>query len=306
MVGAKPSAGHVALEPLHDSATSHAPAAARQLWLVGANASAGHAALEPVQRSAMSQLPADARHSVVAAANVSAGHVMLVPSHRSERSQAPAEARHSVEAGATASAGQALLEPVHRSAASQGPAEARHSVVAGFITSAGHAASAPEQTSAWSHTPFAARQTVPLGNNAHAPPPLQVSSRQPSAVHSESGSVFALTGLHEPSDWPVFADAHAMQAPSHALSQHTPSTQEPLAHAKASVQDAPCAAFPADEPPQAERKQTTRREIGVRMKVMPCASEVDQPVVNIRRFPGLRAALERPPCSTRSASSPAR
>lgn len=92
--GAKPSAGHVLLEPVHDSATSQTPADARHITVEDANASTGHALLLPVQDSETSQRPTEGRHITVAAANPSAGHSKRVPSHVSATSQAPFTARH--------------------------------------------------------------------------------------------------------------------------------------------------------------------------------------------------------------------
>jgi len=59
------SVGHVALEPVHDSATSQSPAALRQTVALVASASTGHVALEPVHDSATSQSPTAARHTEV-------------------------------------------------------------------------------------------------------------------------------------------------------------------------------------------------------------------------------------------------
>src|SRR5262245_2391994 len=70
---ASASAGQDAEPPVHVSATSHWPAAARQTVDGGANASVGHAAAAPVQLSATSQTPVDARQTVDDDANASAG-----------------------------------------------------------------------------------------------------------------------------------------------------------------------------------------------------------------------------------------
>ena len=51
-----------------------------------------------------------------------------------------------------------------------------------------------------------------------------------SCVHSLRGWVPAVAGRHRPLAAPVSAPAHALQLPVHAVSQHTPSTQLPLAH----------------------------------------------------------------------------
>lgn len=62
-----------------------------------------------------------------------------------------------------------------------------------------------------------------------------------SALHSLSGSVPTLTGRHKPSLAPVLAEAHALQPPAQAFSQHTPSTQLPDTQASACVQAPPVA-----------------------------------------------------------------
>src|SRR5262245_2449405 len=77
--GADPSGGQVVDEPVHVSATSHAPFLVRQTVPDEAKASAGHAALEPVQFSATSHTPADARQTVVLDVNPSAGRAAREP-----------------------------------------------------------------------------------------------------------------------------------------------------------------------------------------------------------------------------------
>src|SRR5439155_1455176 len=61
-------------------------------------ASAGHAALDPVHNSAGSHSPAEARQSVVAGRKVSAGQAVLVPSQVSAASQSAAAARQTAPA----------------------------------------------------------------------------------------------------------------------------------------------------------------------------------------------------------------
>src|SRR5438552_700138 len=67
-VGANESAGHIALTPVQVSATSHSPAAARQLVVAGASASAGQLSAVPSQTSATSHALAAERHGVPAEA----------------------------------------------------------------------------------------------------------------------------------------------------------------------------------------------------------------------------------------------
>lgn len=77
-------------------------------------------------------------------------------------------------------------------------------------------------------------QVVPATQRRHAPAPLHEPSNPQLKVvscgHSLRGSVPALAGRHWPLAAPVSAAAHALQLPVHAVSQHTPSTQLPLAH----------------------------------------------------------------------------
>lgn len=128
--GRNASVGQSAVLPVHDSATSHTPAAARQVVVAGENWFVGHVAEEPVQVSATSHTPALGRHTVVPLANASGGHAALVPVQRSAGSQVPFPARHTVVFGKKTSAGHAAEFPVHVSAESQPPvAAARHTVV---------------------------------------------------------------------------------------------------------------------------------------------------------------------------------
>ncbi len=69
MLAAKPFGGQTADEPVHDSATSHGPADARQTNDVVAKPSGGQSGEEPVQLSATSQSPADERQTTVFEAN---------------------------------------------------------------------------------------------------------------------------------------------------------------------------------------------------------------------------------------------
>jgi len=129
-------------------------------------ASAGHVALEPVQFSATSHSPAAARHAVVADLKPSAGQLLLDPSQLSARSQIPAAARHCVPAGTFASLGQAALEPLHVSAASQLPAAARQTVVEDANPSVGQVPLVPVQLSATSHAPATGRHVTVLALKA--------------------------------------------------------------------------------------------------------------------------------------------
>jgi len=86
-------------------------------------------------------------------------------------------------------------------------------------------------------------QVVTAVHRRHAPAPSHMPSRPQlkvvSCVHSLPGSVPAVTGRHRPLAAPVIAPAHALQLPLHAVSQHTPSTQLPLAHSEPAPQTVP-------------------------------------------------------------------
>jgi hypothetical protein len=145
---------------------------------------------------------------VVAGWNASA-HSADAPSHTSSRSHSPRDGLHTLPAARIASGGQAAAAPSHVSSASHAPAALRHGMRAGTFTSPGHPADAPSQTSAKSHGPADGRHVVPDA-----------------------------TGAQTPSATPVIACVHAWQSlapPPHAELQHTPSTQNPLAHSAAAA-----------------------------------------------------------------------
>ena len=101
--------------PLHDSATSQGPAAARHE--VAALAKMGaQVAVVPSQMSATSQAPLAALQTVPVLRKVSAGHVVRVPLHISATSHVVPSAltcagRQTVDALANALGGQVLLLP---------------------------------------------------------------------------------------------------------------------------------------------------------------------------------------------------
>src|SRR5262249_14921262 len=98
-------------------------------------ASAGQADDVPVHVSATSHSPVAARHTVPADTRASVGQVLDVPLHVSATSQAPADGRHT--AVLLASAGQAGPVPVQDSGRSQAPALARHVTIGGWKLSGG-------------------------------------------------------------------------------------------------------------------------------------------------------------------------
>ena len=121
--------GHDVEEPVQVSATSQAPALARQVVVEGSMASVGHAAEEPVQVSALSHDPLAARQEVVLALKASVGHAAEEPVHVSAVSHVPAEARQDVVLALKASVGQVVLALLQVSAVSQVPADARQVMV---------------------------------------------------------------------------------------------------------------------------------------------------------------------------------
>src|SRR5207249_2914823 len=128
-----------------------------QLVVADANASAGQAPDDPVHDSATSHWPAAPRHVVVAGWNVST-QAFPDPEQWSAASLSHAppfdDPVQLVVAGANASAGQAPDDPVQDSATSHWPAALRHVVVAGR-NAAMHGFPDPEQWSAasLSHAP---------------------------------------------------------------------------------------------------------------------------------------------------------
>jgi hypothetical protein len=211
------SAGQAAPEPVHCSATSHAPTAERQTVDDDANALPGHAALEPVQFSATSQMPAELRQTVLDEAKPSLGQFADEPVQLSATSQMPAELRQTVELGRKPSAGQASFVPSQFSAVSHAPAAARHSVVVGSFASAGQLVLAPSHVSAASQSPAAARQSDPAlpAGCVQVPAPSQTSSVQTfaSAVHGVFAGWFASAGQFaaEPSQFSTASHSPAAE-----------------------------------------------------------------------------------------------
>src|SRR5207245_8174691 len=171
------SFGHVVLDPLQVSATSHRPAAARQTVPPATRPSAGQLLLTPLQLSATSQIPAEARQTAVLFASV--GQLALDPVQVSATSQTPAAARHVVPAATKPSAGQLLPTPSQLSGTSQIPADGRQTAV--LFASAGHVGLDPVQVSWTSHTPAEARQTVPAASIAQAEEQQSPFTRLPSS-----------------------------------------------------------------------------------------------------------------------------
>ena len=81
---------------------------------------------------------------------------------------------------------------------------------------------------------------------------MQLSAVQLAAlsVHSLSGSVFAAMTPHVPvTPEPFFAAVQATHVPLHAVLQHTPSTQFPVAHWFAAAHTSPCPRLAVHVPP---------------------------------------------------------
>jgi hypothetical protein len=83
-------------DPLQVSATSHAPAAARQTKPEGRTALAGQSTLAPVHVSAMSHVSTAGRQTVPDGSFASVGHCAVAPVHVSATSHEPAAGRHTV------------------------------------------------------------------------------------------------------------------------------------------------------------------------------------------------------------------
>src|SRR5439155_109959 len=101
--GLKASAGHVVLVPVQVSATSHAPAAARQT-VPALPAGCWQASFVPSHSSRLHGLPSSV-HAVPAGCFASAGQLGPFPGQFSAGSHSPAEARQTVDDGLKASAG---------------------------------------------------------------------------------------------------------------------------------------------------------------------------------------------------------
>jgi hypothetical protein len=95
--------------------------------------------------------------------------------------------------------------------------------------------------------------TVPLSYFRHAPAPSQKPSLPQLflslSVQSSSGSVPALTGRQRPSSLSFLALLQAWHPPAQALSQQTPSTQNPEVHSAPSWQAPPPLFWVAQLPP---------------------------------------------------------
>src|SRR6185369_15421557 len=111
---------HPLFDPSHRSSVHGLPSSVHEVPLAFF-ASAGHVALEPVQVSATSHSPEADRQVVLDDLNASVGQALLLPSHVSATSQSPAVDRHTIPAGSFASAGHAAAAPVQKSALSQAP-----------------------------------------------------------------------------------------------------------------------------------------------------------------------------------------
>src|SRR6185503_15717228 len=215
--GCTASTGQAALEPVHCSAMSQAPAAERQTVLAGWKLLDGQTELEPVQFSATSQTPAELRQTVADDAKPSPGQLAPEPVQFSATSHTLTALRHTVELGREAFAGQLSVEPSQASAWSHTPAAARHGVPDPAFTSAGQAVFEPSQFSATSHTPAWARQSVPglpAGCVQVFPTPSQMSSVQTfeSAVHGVLSGCLSSVGQFTPAPSQFSVASHSSTA----------------------------------------------------------------------------------------------
>jgi hypothetical protein len=134
-------------------------------------------------------------------------------------------------------------------------------------------------------------QVVPAGQRRHAPAPSHVpSSPQLNVVccgHSLPGSVPAVIGRHRPLAAPVIVPTHAVQPAVHAVSQHTPSTQLPLAHSVPAAHTVPLVfgvthTLPIQDPPGAQSVFAVHDVLHV---VVPQAYEPHDVVVAVWHVP---------------------
>ena len=211
----KPSAGHVELVPVHVSATSHSLTAARHT-VPALPAGCWHATLVPSHWSFVQGLPSLV-HAVPAAFFASAGQLGPVLVQFSARSHSSAAARQTVAAEAKPSAGQLFVTPSQLSATSQTSVAGRQTVPAGVFASAGQVVLVPEQVSCGSQTPPEARQTtpaLPAGCWQATLVPSHWSSVQglPSLEHAVPADFFASAGQLGPFPGQLSARSHSSAA----------------------------------------------------------------------------------------------
>ncbi len=124
----KPSAGQVVLDPVQDSATSQAPAEARQVVPALPAGCAGTPLWQMSRVQGLESILAGSVRAVPSAFLESVGQEAPAPVQDSPGSHSLVEARQEVPAAENPSAGQVMLDPVQDSATSQVPAEARQVV----------------------------------------------------------------------------------------------------------------------------------------------------------------------------------
>src|SRR5205823_259912 len=155
------SGGHACPgSPPQPSATSHSPAAGRQMTPMGRKTSAGQVESSPSQTSSGSHTSLEPVRQTVPAFPAGCWQALSVPSQVSVVHGLPSSVQ-AVPAALLASAGQLGPVPVQFSAGSHSPAEGRHSVKADRKPSGGHVVLVPSHVSSASHTPAAGRHTAP-------------------------------------------------------------------------------------------------------------------------------------------------
>src|SRR5207249_3568286 len=153
------SGGHACPgSPPQPSATSHSPAAGRQMTPMGRKTSAGQVESSPSQTSSGSHTSLEPVRQTVPAFPAGCWQASLVPSHASVV-HGLLSSVHAVPLGCFASAGQLGPLPVQLSASSHSPAAARQTVLEDAKPSAGHVVLVPVHVSATSHAPAVGGQT---------------------------------------------------------------------------------------------------------------------------------------------------
>src|SRR5205823_1774245 len=211
------SGGHACPgSPPQPSATSHSPAAGRQMTPMGRKTSAGQVESSPSQTSSGSHTSLEPVRQPVPAFPAGCWQALSVPSQVSVVHGLPSSVQ-AVPAALLASAGQLGPVPVQFSAGSHSPAEGRHSVKADRKPSGGHVVLVPSHVSSASHTPAAGRHTAPAlpagcWQASLVPSHASVVHGLLSSVHAVPLGCFASAGQLGPLPVQLSASSHSPAA----------------------------------------------------------------------------------------------
>jgi len=211
------SGGHACPgSPPQPSATSHSPAAGRQMTPMGRKTSAGQVESSPSQTSSGSHTSLEPVRQTVPAFPAGCWQALSVPSQVSVVHGLPSSVQ-AVPAALLASAGQLGPVPVQFSAGSHSPAEGRHSVKADRKPSGGHVVLVPSHVSSASHTPAAGRHTAPAlpagcWQASLVPSHASVVHGLLSSVHAVPLGCFASAGQLGPLPVQLSASSHSPAA----------------------------------------------------------------------------------------------